>query len=226
MRWLFGAFALLLALSGSALAGQAESDLTMAIVAFGKGDLAAARSHLEAAQQATTDPALLAKINRQRGIIDSAEGKRFAAVMSFMRALYFDSRTELDPREHRGEVQRLFDCAYVMFDKGLSEKAVEIRYEGAFASESWTCPATSSSAPPPPPPPAVAPPPPGRTAPPPPPTTIRRRKRTGSVWTSPVLWVIVGSVVVVAAAGTATGVLATQEMGYSGNTGTNIILDR
>jgi hypothetical protein len=211
----------------NARADSAETELTMSIVAFGQGDLAKAREHLDAAQQQTTDPVLLGKVNRQRGIIDSVEGKNLAAVVSFMRALYFDPKTELDPREHQGEVQRQFDCAYQLKERGLSEKAVEVRYAEVFSKSNWECPAAEAPPPPPtsqpPPPPRVEtdPEPPYEEEPPP-----RPEKDMGPLWKSPVLWISVVSGVVVLGAATATGLIVARDEPFTGSTNTNVVLRR
>src|SRR5687767_293520 len=171
-----------------ALISDPQAELTKGIVAFGSGDLKAAKDHLEEAESQTTDPPLLARIHRQRGIIDQVEGERLGSVVSFMRALYFDPEVDLDEREHKGEVQKLFSCARELNRAGISEKAVEVRHAADFAKADWSCPAGQK----PPSPPAIAPP-----FPPiaPPPLPIDREEESGSIWTSPWLWVAVGAVV-------------------------------
>jgi hypothetical protein len=194
-----------------------QAELTKGIVAFGRGDLSAARKHLDEAESQTTEPTLLARIHRQRGIIDQVEGKRLASVVSFLRALYFDPKIELSEREHRGEVQKLFTCAKALNEAGVSEKAVEIRYADRFQRADWSCPTGEK----PPPPPPVAPPPPPIAAPPPP------AVEEESVASSPWLWIgIAAGVVAIAGATTAGVLLAGGEDPYAGSTGVNIRLER
>ena len=193
-----------------------QAELTKGIVAFGRGDLNAAKAHLEEAESQTTDPVLLARIHRQRGIIDQVEGKRLAAVVSFLRALYFDPKVELSDREHKGEVQELFACARRLSDAGLSEKAVELRHAKDFEQADWRCPIDDRAAPPP------APPPSPPLVPPP-----AEAEESGSVASSPWLWIgIAAGVVVIAGATTAGVLLAGGEDPYGGTTGVNIRLER
>ena len=208
-----------------ALISDPQAELTKGIVAFGRGDLKAAKDHLDEAEAQTTDPPLLARIHRQRAIIDQVEGDRLAAVLSFMRALYFDPEVDLDEREHKGEIQELFKCARELNRAGLSEKAVEVRHAADFSKADWRCPAGQKPPPPkvePPPPPKVEPPPPPPVAPPPPPI---EKEEGGSIWSSPWLWVAVGAVVVAGGATTA-GILLTREDPYGGTTDVNIRLER
>lgn len=213
-----------------AAADEAQSELTKAIVSFGRGDNEAARQHLDQAEKQTADPTLLARIHRQRGIIDEVEGSRLQAVVSFLKALYFDPAVELDAREHRGDVQRLFGCAKDLYRKGISERAVEARYADQLSGPNWRCPTTAPpppAAPPPAPPapPAAAPPPPA-VAPPPPPSEVEEVEEEGGLLSSPVFWIVAGAVVVVAA-GTTTGVLlATSDQAYGGTSDVNVELER
>lgn len=210
---------LLLLFPSAAVAGEAESELTKAIVSFGRGDNVTARQHLDRAEKQTADPKLLARIHRQRGIIEEVEANRLEAVVSFLEALYFDPAVELDAREHRGEVQRLFACAKDLHQKGISERAVESRYADELSGSDWTCP---TMAPPPPKAPPPGPPPPAIAPPPPPPEV----EEEGGLLSSPVFWIVTGAVVVVAA-GTTTGVLlATSDRAYGGSTEVNLELER
>jgi hypothetical protein len=200
-------------------AADPQAELTKGIVAFGRGDLGAARKHLDEAEAQTTDPGLLARIHRQRGIIDQVEGKRLASIVSFLRALYFDPKLELSEREHKGEVQQLFACARELNRAGVSERAVEVRFAKQFDAADWRCPVGEKPPPvepPPPPPPPIAP-------PPPPPAAS---EESGSVWTSPWLWVAIGAVVVAGGATTAGILLAGGDDAYGGTTGVNIRLER
>jgi hypothetical protein len=197
-----------LALCLALIAQDAQAELTQGIVAFGRGDLTAARKHLDGAEAQTTDPALLSRIHRQRGIIDQVEGHRLASVLSFMRALYFDPKVELSEREHKGEVQQLFSCARELEQAGLSEKAVEVRHARDFAAAEWKCPTAEK--------PQIAP---------PPPLHPPAHEESSSIWSSPWLWVAVGAVVVAGGATTA-GILLTREDPYGGTSGINLRLER
>jgi hypothetical protein len=192
-----------------------QSALTRGIVAFGRGDLAGARRHLDEAEALTTEPTLLAGIHRQRGIIDQVEGKRLASIVSFLRALYFDPAVDLSEREHKGEVRELFLCARKLSDAGVTERAAEVRYAGDFERSDWRCPTGAE----PPPAPETAPPPPSTVLPPPPPAD-----EAASIWESPWLWIGVGAVVVIGGVTTAV-LLAGGDDPYGGTSGVNIRLE-
>jgi hypothetical protein len=198
-------------------AGDAQSELTQGIVKFARGDVPSARKHLDDAEALTTDPAMLARIHRQRGIIDQAEGKRLASVLSFLKALYFDPKVELSEQEHKGEVQRLFGCARELNGAGVTERSVELRYAKDFELDDWRCPVgdkTPQIEPPPAPPPPLAP---------PAQTEVVEQE---SLWENPWLWVAVGAVVVAAGATTAGILLAGGDDTYGGTTGVTIRLER
>ena len=197
-----------------------QTELTKGIVAFGRGDLNAAKVHLDEAEAQTTDRDLLARIHRQRGIIDQVEGNRIASVVSFLRALYFDGEITLDEREHKGDVQRLFACARELNRAGLSEKAVEVQHGKDFDEPDWSCPAGAKK--PPPPPPVIEPPPPPPPMTPPPPPAQEE-----SIASSPWLWIgIATGAVLIAGATTAGVLLAGAEDPYGGTTGVTIHLER
>ncbi len=184
---------LLVLLASPATASDGRGKLTEAIVAFGRGDLAAAKQALDAAEKAGPEPKVLAQVHRQRGIIAQVEARRLDAVVSFMKALYYAPEIQLPGREHAGEVTRLFECAGELRQRGDKEAAVAVQHTETFATANWVCPTKA----PPEPPPNLT------TAPVVPP------EDESSFWKSPVVWGVAAAIVGAAAgAGIAIGFAA------------------
>jgi len=72
----------------TAYAEEGRGKLTEAIVAFGRGNLAAAKKALDEAEAQGPPPKVLGQVHGQRGIIAQVEGRRLDAVVAFMKALY------------------------------------------------------------------------------------------------------------------------------------------
>lgn len=217
-------------------AQDATAKLTDAIIAFGQGDLAVAKGFLDEAQRLTSEPDLLGKIHRQRGIIFEAEGARVDGLREFMHAVYYQPQLELSEREHGAQVTRLFECAKSLIARGIKEAAVQARYPGQFDATSWTCPTDEPA------PPATAAPA-APTAPPAAGTQLPRLTETapppvlqtpapeeadegGGVLSSPWFWIVTG--VVVAAGATTAGVLLLgkdEPNSYAGTSGIRLEFD-
>ena len=198
-----------------------RSLLTKAIVAFGQGKLEEAKSALDQAEASTSDPPVLSKIHRQRGIILEVEDQALEAMIQFRKALYYNPELKLSTREHKGRVSALFQCAQNFAVAGIKEATIRTKYSNTTSDGGVDCPVDASGAiiVVPAPKPIVAPEEPKITVTPAP--TIKTPK---SWFSSPTFWIITS--LAVASGATAAGFYFAPPSGgdYGGSTGTTIRL--
>jgi hypothetical protein len=182
--------ALLLIASNS----DSEENLVEAISEFGQGHLERALSLLEQAEQQTTEPKMLAKIHRQRGIIFDVELRRLESIVAFNTALWLDPDLELSETEHRGQVALLFACAKKLFEAGEREVSIRTRYGTELERSEWTCPANAKSEVPP-----------AEIAPPPPSSAITAAPEAEADGIGVPFWIATGTAIAAAGIGAGLG---------------------
>jgi hypothetical protein len=123
----------------------AEDKLGEAIVQYGLSHHDRALALLTEAENLSSDPLLLAKIFRQRGLVGDAKHQNLEALAAFLDALKFDSNIAMNAREHRPSAVRLFDCAKTLFGRGIDAATARERYASAFAKDGWSCPSAAEA---------------------------------------------------------------------------------
>lgn len=193
---------LMLALALIGANGESREKLVEAIAEFGQSHLAKALSLLDEAEQKTSEPKVLSKIYRQRGIIFEVQQQRLEAIVAFNTALWLDSDLELSGSEHRGQVASLFACAKSLFEAGEREVSIRSRYGSELQGTDWRCPVRNEAETP---PPDIEDPP----APPPPDITAETTPPEEGGIGIP-FWIAAGAAVAAAGAGAGLGATATS----------------
>ena len=132
--------ALLAVPSSFAHAQDTRTLITQAIVAFGQGKLQKALIALNGAEASTSDPATLAKIHRQRGIILEVQDQALEAMIEFRKALAHNPSVSLSAREHKGRVSALFQCAKNLDVAEMKADTIRTKFPDAVSGDKVNCP--------------------------------------------------------------------------------------
>jgi hypothetical protein len=198
-----------------------RSLLTKAIVAFGQGKLDEAKTALDRAEASTSEPSVLSKIHRQRGIILEVQDQALEAMIQFRKAIYYNPELKLSTREHKGRVSALFQCAQNFALAGIKEPTIRTKYSYTTKDGGVDCPVDTSGAI------IVVPAPMPILEPAKPKITVNPApiaKPPKSWFSSPTFWIITS--LAVASSATAAGFYFAPPAGgdYGGSTGTTIRL--